>query len=100
MNVFRRYTLRSLRLNPARTLVTIVGVALSMSLFTAVIEGAYSGLQYLIRGEIEVEGAYHGYYYNLDGATKDRVLADDALADAAAWQRVGWAETGGSAAYP
>lgn len=100
MNVFHRYTRRSLRLNPARTLVTVIGIALSMSLFTAVIEGAYSGLQYLIRGEIEVEGAYHGYYYNLDGETKDRVLSDTALATAATWQRVGWAETGGSAAYP
>ena len=98
MNVFHRYTRRSLRLSPARTLVTVIGIALSMSLFTAVIEGAYSGLQYLIRGEIEVEGAYHGYYYNLDSETKDRVLADSAFADAATWQRVGWAETGGSAA--
>ena len=45
MNVFHRYTRRSLRLSPARTLVTIIGIVLSMSLFTAVIEGAYSGLQ-------------------------------------------------------
>ena len=57
MNVFHRYTRRSLRLSPARTLVTVIGIVLSMSLFTAVIEGAYSGLQYLIRGEVEVSGA-------------------------------------------
>ena len=99
MNVFHRYTRRSLRLSPARTLVTIIGIVLSMSLFTAVIEGAYSGLQYLIRGEIEVSGAYHGFYYDLDSNTKDQLLADDAIADAATWQRVGWADTGGRAAY-
>ena len=100
MNVFHRYTRRSLRLSPARTLVTIIGIVLSMSLFTAVIEGAYSGLQYLIRGEVEVSGAWHGFYYGLDSETKDQLLADGAIADAAAWQNVGWADTGGSATYP
>ena len=100
MNVFHRYTRRSLRLSPARTLVTIIGIVLSMSLFTAVIEGAYSGLQYLIRGEVEVSGAYHGFYYDLDSGTKDQVLADSVIADAAVWQQVGWADTGGRASYP
>ena len=99
MNVFHRYTRRSLRLSPARTLVTIIGIALSMSLFTAVIEGAYSGLQYLIRGETEVSGAWHGFYYGLDTETKDQLLADGAIADAAAWRQVGWADTGGSYYY-
>ena len=99
MNVFHRYTRRSLRLSPARTLVTVIGIVLSMSLFTAVIEGAYSGLQYLIRGEVEVSGAYHGFYYDLDSNTKDQLLADSAIADAAAWQRVGWADTGGRYQY-
>ena len=99
MNVFHRYTRRSLRLSPARTLVTIIGIVLSMSLFTAVIEGAYSGLQYLIRGEAGVSGAWHGFYYGLDSNTKDQLLANSAIADAAAWQQVGWADTGGRASY-
>lgn len=99
MNVFHRYTRRSLRLSPARTLVTIIGIVLSMSLFTAVIEGAYSGLQYLICGEVEVSGAWHGFYYGLDSETKDRLLADSAVAAATAWRQVGWADTGGRAAY-
>ena len=100
MNVFHRYTRRSLRLSPARTLVTIIGIVLSMSLFTAVIEGAYSGLQYLIRGEIEIGGAYHGFYYGLDSETKDQLLADSAIDHAAVWRQVGWAGTRGSATYP
>ena len=100
MNVFRKYTRQSLRRNPARTLVTVIGIVLSMSLFTAVIEGAYSGLQYLIRGEVEVSGAWHGFYYSLDSETKDRVLADSAIAGAATWQQVGWADTGGNASFP
>ena len=50
MNVFHRFTRRSLEKNPTRTLVTIIGIILSMALLTAVIEGGNSGIQYLVRG--------------------------------------------------
>lgn len=48
MNVFHRYTRQALRENRSRTWVTIVGIILSVALFTAVTEGAYSGVRYLI----------------------------------------------------
>ena len=48
MNVFHRYTRQALRKNRSRTWVTIVGIILSVALFTALTEGAYSGVQYLI----------------------------------------------------
>lgn len=44
MNVFHRFTRRSLEKNPTRTLVTIIGIILSMALLTAVIEGGNSGI--------------------------------------------------------
>ena len=47
MKIFRQFTRRSLAKNRVRTLVTIIGIVLSMALFTAVIEGAYSGLEYM-----------------------------------------------------
>ncbi len=39
MNVFHRYTRQALRENRSRTWVTIVGIILSVALFTAVTEG-------------------------------------------------------------
>lgn len=95
MSVFARYTLRSLRRNPARTLVTVIGIILSMALFTAVIEGAYSGQQYLIRSEEEMNGPWHGWYSDLTPEQKDRVLADDRIDRASVWQTVGWMDLGG-----
>ena len=62
MNVFRRFTLASLKKNPSRTLVTIIGIVLSMALVTAVVQGAYSGIQFLVRSEEARVGALHGYY--------------------------------------
>ena len=49
MNIFHRFTRRSLSANRSRTWVTIIGIVLSMAMFTAVIEGAYSGQQFLVR---------------------------------------------------
>ena len=39
MNILTKYTLRCLKKNRVRTLVTIIGIILSVSLFTAVSEG-------------------------------------------------------------
>ena len=58
MNILAKYTRRSLSRNKTRTLVTIIGIVLSMALFTAVIEGAWSGLSFLIRAEVETSGSY------------------------------------------
>ncbi|MBQ5504521.1 MAG: hypothetical protein IIT95_05450, partial [Oscillospiraceae bacterium] len=58
MNILAKYTRRALSRNKTRTLVTIIGIVLSMALFTAVIEGAWSGLSFLIRAEVETSGSY------------------------------------------
>ena len=94
MNVFRAFTRRSLMEKRSRTLVTIIGIILSMSLFTAVIEGAYSGLQYLVRVEETRTGRYHGHYYGIDAETLNTVRQTDGFAETTAWQTVGWAEIG------
>ena len=66
MNVFCKFTHRSLKENRMRTIVTIIGIILSMALFTAVIEGAYSGRSFMIRAQEERYGSYHAYYYQLN----------------------------------
>ena len=58
MNILHRFTRKSLLANRSRTLVTIIGIILSMALFTAVIEGAYSGQQFLIRSVEEKDGRW------------------------------------------
>ena len=47
-NIFHSFTRKCLAANRVRTLVTVIGIVLSMMLFTAVLEGAYSGQQYLL----------------------------------------------------
>ena len=47
MNIFKTYVLRNLKNNKVRTIMTIAGIMLSVALITAVIEGGFSGLEYL-----------------------------------------------------
>ncbi len=59
MNIFQKYTWRSLRANKVRTVVTIIGIALSVSLFTAVTTSISSVQQYLLQVVAETEGSWH-----------------------------------------
>ena len=92
MNVFNKFTIRSLKKNRSRTFVTIIGIALSMALITAIVQAVNSGLNYLITGETAHTGAFHGFYYNITEEEAKKVQAYSEISDAATWQQVGWAE--------
>ena len=100
MNVFHQFTRMSLLKNRTRTLVTVIGIVLSMSLFTAVIEGAYSGVQFLIRSVVEQNGAFQGYYYDLTEEEAEAAQSAEGIRDSATWQQVGWAEISENADTP
>ena len=58
MSIFTKLTQRYLSKNKTRTIVTLIGIIVSMALFTAVIEGAYSGYQFLKNREIAITGEW------------------------------------------
>ena len=90
MNILHRVTQRLLRKNPTRTWVTIIGITLSMALFVAVLEGAYSGLMFLLNIEGTTDGYYQAYYYGLDEAQAKQVAEQSAVKDSTTWQLVGY----------
>ena len=59
MNVMRSFTLRSLRRNRKRTVVTIIGVVISVAMITAVTTLFGSFLGYLQRGAAADSGNWH-----------------------------------------
>ena len=99
MNVFHRFTRASLKKNPSRTLVTIIGIMLSMALVTAVVQGAYSGIQFLIRSEETRVGAFHAYYYNLTEEEAESAEQAPNVKSSVTWRTVGWAEIGSDNEY-
>ena len=99
MNIFHRLTRRSLNANRSRTWVTIIGIVLSMALFTAVIEGAYSGQQFLIRSIEELQGRWLIYETGLNAQQADALRSTEGVAESAVWQELGWAEIGSENEY-
>ncbi|MCH3949023.1 MAG: ABC transporter permease [Olsenella sp.] len=73
MGVFASYTLRSLRKNRTRTVVTVIGVILSTALLTGVVATATSVAAALLGRTIETEGSWQ-VYDELQPAEADSAL--------------------------
>ena len=70
MNILRKLTLKNLRLNKTRTLVTIIGIILSTALITAVAGVASSGQMSLFNMAVHHNGDYD---LNLTGKFDDKI---------------------------
>ncbi len=92
MNILTHYTRRCLKQNRVRTLVTIVGIILSVALFTAVAEGAYSGQQYLMNVAIANEGGYYGMFDEISDAELADLRSQKEVDQIATLDGIGWAQ--------
>ena len=99
MNVFHRFTRESLIRNRSRTLVTIVGIILSVALLSAVTEGAYSGVQFLRRSVEQRAGSFFGYFDNLTEGEASQLTQSHEITKSTTWQDIGWAAIGSSNDY-
>lgn len=65
MNLLNKLTIKNLKLNKKRTVVTIIGILLSVALITAVASIYLSGIHSLIVFEIQQKGDFHAAYYDV-----------------------------------
>ena len=65
MNLLNKLTIKNLKLNKKRTIVTIIGIILSVSLITAVASIYASGISSLIKFETQQKGNFHVAYYDV-----------------------------------
>ncbi|MBR4768432.1 MAG: ABC transporter permease [Lachnospiraceae bacterium] len=91
MNVFLKYTIRSLRKNRSRTLVTIIGIMLSTALITAVLEGAYSGIRCMIRYQEANTGTMNGLFTDLSEKDVETIRKDKEVMEVSAMRVTGFA---------
>ena len=94
MNILTQYTLRCLKQNRVRTLVTLIGIILSVALFTAVAEGAWSGRQYMIDVTTAEVGSFHGWYEELNDEELAALRSQPQLTRVETLDSVGWALAG------
>lgn len=65
MNLLNKLTIKNLKLNRKRTIVTIIGIILSVALITAVATMYSSAIHSLITFETKEKGNFHVAYYNV-----------------------------------
>lgn len=91
MNIFHKVALQGLKKNRTRTLVTIVGVALSAALITAVAAFAVSLQNYMINGAVVKYGDWHIMFPDVDSAFVQEQAADSRAADVTSAENIGYA---------
>lgn len=96
MNVMTNFTTKSLRANKARTIVTIIGVALAAALLTAVLTSYTSLTSFLYRSEVETSGTWMAKVQVEDTSTLANDLEhaqdDPSVTDIATLYDLGFAE--------
>lgn len=70
MDVLNRLTIKNLKLNKKRTIVTIMGIILSVALISAVAGMFFSAKESFRQYEIELKGDYH---YSFDNRSEDEI---------------------------
>lgn len=96
MNILWKYTVRTLTKNKVRTVVTIIGIALSVALFTAVAEGFVSGKSYLKDVIRQTEGSYEVAVRGADKKTLDSIKLQDNINQLETINWMGFADIGSS----
>lgn len=76
MNVINRLTLRHMGQNRKRTLVTIIGVILSVTMLGAISVGASSFVDVMLRRTIKDTGEWHIQYTGVDKEKLEQIKAD------------------------
>ena len=96
MNIIHKITVRNLLKNKVRTIVTIIGIVLSVALFTAVTESLASGQKFLIRTVIEDVGSWQGTLRGIDGEKLESLRQDEQIKSLVAAENVGFGLYGGA----
>ena len=72
MNLLNKLTIKNLKLNKKRTVVTIIGIMLSVALITAVASIYASGIKSLINYETNIKGNFHTVFYDVPISDMDK----------------------------
>ena len=96
MNILNKVALQGLKKNRTRTLVTIIGVALSAAMITAVATFGTSLLNFLVNTMIVDYGNWHVEFTQVDSSFVQEQAANEEVSDTAAFENIGYAALAGA----
>lgn len=91
MNIFQKVTLKNLKENRTRTLVTIIGIILSAAMFTAVTVSISSLRHYLVSYTVYKQGSWYGAAYDLTLEEANTISTDNEVSTSIRMNRIGYA---------
>ncbi|MGN1443794.1 MAG: ABC transporter permease [Acutalibacteraceae bacterium] len=94
MNVFHKYTLQTLKKNKTRTIVTIIGIILSVAMFSATILSLSSAMNYMTSYVEQTVGKFYCELSDVNDATVNEVKNDKRVKTYSQMKSVGYAEIG------
>lgn len=92
MNIFHKVTLKYLKENRTRTLVTIVGIILSAAMFTGVTTSISSLQNYLVNSTIYLNGNWYGAAYGLSMEQMKQLSQDSRTENFVSMELLGFAD--------
>ena len=92
MNLLNKLTIKNLVLNKKRTIVTVIGIMLSVSLITAVSTMYNSAIKSLINFEIREKGDFHVAYYNVSKEEIDTFRNNRSIEELNLVENIGYAK--------
>lgn len=91
MNIFSRLAARTLKVNYARTIVSLCGIVLSSLLLTAIFSSAETLSNLLVTSTISTSGSWQVAYQNVTKQDVDDALSDKRVSASAEIERYGYA---------
>ena len=92
MNLLNRLTIKNLLLNKKRTVVTIIGIMLSVALITAVASVYSSGIASLVKFEKREQGNFQTAFYDYPSNEIDKISSNRNIEEYYITKSIGFAE--------
>lgn len=92
MNIFKRFTIKSLKKNRTRTIVTIIGIILSVAMITAVTTTVSSMQDFMLRVVEQNTGSWHGVFHEVSEERAKELAAKKEVDKSGALQNIGYAK--------
>lgn len=95
MNLLNKLTIKNLKLNKKRTIVTIIGIMLSVALLTAVSTMYASGLKSLIIYEKYIKGDFHVEFIDVPSTNINDIKNNEGIEEVYLTKELGYAKLDG-----
>lgn len=95
MNVFHKFALKSLKQNRTRTIVTIIGIILSVAMLTAVTTTISSVQKFLLDMSIQENGTWHTMMHDISEGQAEKIISKKEVKESARLRNVCYAKLEG-----